>query len=518
MAQQSNALTYIMLAIFMLLAGMLGAVAAIRHSTATKVETELAKVKSDQQDASAALRKAQADVTTLLELVGHEGGDVGSPGDQNPNTASGSITQMIQSPRISDGTAAASNLSNALGKVVTERDIQATAATSSKQELQRSNQTLNDMISSKDAELQAKDAALEQKSRELLDQAAAFEEKISNINEAYETLQAEREQVQRDLTELEDRTRNQISILQQDNQEKRQALLKLRSDLFRKEDPSFATADGLISSVDQRQLLAYLNLGYVDRLREGTTFSVYVPDNAGIGRRNTNDIKGKLEVVEIMGPHLSKARITYQDRGRPAAKGDPIYSPIFTAGIPMQVAIAGLIDFNGTPGSDREELLTLIRGNGAHVSVQVSDSGTFITQDGEQMGQQEAVDSVNAKTRFLILGDLGLDRDVNSKDAGRQETYNEIRKATGALQTAAENNGVFEIGLSTFLEFLGYSRKNEVFRTSQTYPRPLANGARSQSVNSTFGNRDSGSAIGGKFAKRRPARLPSLGHVSKLYE
>ncbi len=518
MSQQNNGLIYTMLAIFMLLAGGLGAVAAMRHSTASQTESELAQIRRDKTQAEDALRKEQDKVNTLLKLIGREGGDVGVLGDQNTNTVAGAIEAKIQGPRLTDNSQAATSLENAVEKAATDRDIQKTAAVRRQEDLQQHIDELARVVESKDGEITVQREGREKAEADLLEKEQRHAEQLADINNQFKELQAELDRVRTEYTEYEHNSESERALLEQDNRDQREALLTLRQELFEKDDVSFANEDGIISSVDQGQLLAYINLGKADGLREGTTFSVYIASHGGIGRRNTDDIKASIQVVGIMDAHLSKARITYQDAGRPIAKGDPIYSPTFTSGLPMEVAITGLIDFNGSPGSDRDELISLISQQGARVSVQVNDDGNFMTERGEAMSEDEATEAISHTTRFLIIGDLGEDADGESKDKKRLDTYQAIQLKSALLQRKAENHGVYEVGLATFLEFLGYTRQHQVFRAGQIYPRHLANGARSTSTKARVGSRHSSAAISPLFSKRRRTRTPSIGHVSKLYE
>jgi len=518
MSQQNNGLVYTMLAIFMLLAGGLGAVAAMRHSTASQKESELAQITRDKTQAEDALRKEQDKVSTLLKLIGRDGADVGVSGGQDPNTVAGAIEAKINSPRLTDNSRAATSLEGAADKAATDRDIQKTAAVRRQEDLQKHIDELARVVESKDAEIKVQQDGREAAEADLLAKEQRHAEELATINAQFNELQATLDEVRTEYTEYKHNSENERALLEQDNRDKREALLTLRRELFEKDDVSFANEDGIISSVDQGQLLAYINLGKADGLREGTTFSVYVSGHGGIGRRNTDDIKAKIQVVSIMDTHLAKARITYQDANRPVAKGDPIYSPTFTSGLPMEVAITGLIDFNGSPGSDRDELISLITQQGATVSVQVDENGNFVTERGEAMTEDEATEAISHTTRFLIIGDLGQDADGDSKDDKKLETYQAIQLKTALLQRKAENHGVYEVALSTFLEFLGYTRQHQVFRSGQIYPRGLANGARSASTKARLGSRHSSAAISPLYSNRRRARTPSIGHVSKLYE
>jgi hypothetical protein len=190
----------------------------------------------------------------------------------------------------------------------------------------------------------------------------------------------------------------------------------------------------------------------------------------------------------------------------------------------VEVAIAGLIDFDGSPGSDRSELLRMITDRGARVNVQIDDEGNFADSNGERMSKNDASDSISEKTRFLVIGDLGKDADEDTKDTTRLKTYAEIQKKTGFLQEQAENYGVYEIGMSAFLEYLGYTKKVTVWRSSQTFGSPpvpplfLANGAKSSSVSSSVGNRESAGQVSPLFSKRKRPNTSSQGAVSGLYK
>ena len=116
--------------------------------------------------------------------------------------------------------------------------------------------------------------------------------------------------------------------------------------------------------------------------------------------------------------------------------------------------------------------------------------------------------------RFLVIGDLGKDADEDSKDVTRLKTYAEIQKKTGFLQEQAENHGVYEIGMSAFLEFLGYTKKRTVWRSEQTFVAPpvfLANGSKSSSVSSSIGNRESAGQVSPLFSKRKRPNPASQG-------
>ncbi|MCH2210790.1 MAG: hypothetical protein MK110_05775 [Fuerstiella sp.] len=515
MAKQSNG-TLFTLAFFILAAVGCGIALGMVMSNSTALTVERDAAVKDKNDADGAVRQLNSDKEALLEVVGRPGTDVGQEGVSG--SVVGDFLEKMDSPRFSNLADGPKTMEHALDSAAIARDIQAAAAINRQREVQSRTADLERAVASKDEEISVHQTAREQAELELQKRNAKHSEEIDEINNEFNKIKDQLENLQTEYDNYVTDTNRQLSFQDSDIREKRSAIQALRRELFEQEDISFATADGVISSVDHVRELAYVNLGSVDQVRVGTTFSVYVAAHGGIGRRNTKDIKASIEIVDVLESHLSEAKITRQDLHRPIAKGDPIYSPVFTAGLPVEVAIAGLIDFDGSPGSDRDELLNLVAGHGAHVSVQINDEGEFATQEGETLTEEEAVSRISEKTRFLIIADLGRDATDNAKDKTRLNTYRNIQLNTGRLQLQAENHGVYEIGLSTFLEFLGYTRKRVVWRAGQEFSARLVNGAKSRSVNASIGNRVSGGTVSARYSSRRTPRPTAAGTVSALYK
>lgn len=508
---QRNTGTIIFLAIFMVLTIAIGIFWGISHSDASAKLAELDKARKDKTTADATIRQLTQERETLLALIGREG-------EGDANAVATELDERLASARLSDLTDGARSMELALDKAATNRDMQAGAANSRQVDLQNKIDELQQMIVSKDDEIKTHREGREAAERELSEQQARHSEEIARLDEENGEVNRRLRAVQEDLDAYTTETDRTIALLNNDNREKRAAVRALRRRLFEKDDVSFATADGLISSVDQISQRVYINLGLKDELQVGTTFSVYMASHNGIGRRDSSDIKASIEVISVSGPHVAEARITRQDLERPVAKGDPIYSPIFTAGLPVEVAVAGLIDFDGSPGTDRDELLRMITDRGAKVTVQVGDDGQFITRSGESMTEQEATNAISETTRFLVIADLGKDVDEEDVNETRLLTFREIQRNTGLLQRQAENHGVYEIGLSAFLEFLGYTRKRTAWRAGQTFKAVLPNGAKSASVDAATGNRISTGTVSQKYTTRRRYSNTSQGAVSELFK
>ena len=65
---------------------------------------------------------------------------------------------------------------------------------------------------------------------------------------------------------------------------------------------------GRVIHVENRTRTAWINLGHLDNLHAHATFSVYSNDHRGIGT-GVEDIKAKIEVTRVLGPHIAEVRI-----------------------------------------------------------------------------------------------------------------------------------------------------------------------------------------------------------------
>lgn len=247
----------------------------------------------------------------------------------------------------------------------------------------------------------------------------------------------------------------------------RKALVALRSRL--RPAGAFAQPDGWILAVDQNAELVYVNLGRADGLREGVTFSVCTPESFGRRRSGPPDIKGMIEIVEVLDDHHAKGRIVNQDPGQPIAVVDPVHSPIFRANETIEIVFAGRVSLNGL---NRGEFRRLMSAAGARISVEVGDEGQILSGKGEIIDAEEATKLMTARTRYLVIGDLSEDE----KNAKLQAIYKRTRENTEALKKRAADLGVYEISLSTFLNRIGYSAKQVAWtpENGQPFPDKLA--------------------------------------------
>ena len=295
---------------------------------------------------------------------------------------------------------------------------------------------------------------------------------------------------------------------------KRVAIENLRRQLREKEDPRFATPDGLITSVDHNQDLAFINIGRNDGIQVGTKFSVYSQDNSGVGRNNTSDIKGKIEITEVIGARQSKGVILEQSRKNPIGPDDPVYSPIFQSGQSLELVVVGRVRQDGL---NREGFMRLVTAHGAKIVAQVDDNGDFADGKGNLIDIEDAKARITSNTRYIVIADQG-DLKAGILDSEVQKLLKKIRDNSNVLRERTLNLGIHEVGLATFLEHVGYKRRQISWTPTNGLPYPgrLTNGSRSSHVNDILRDRASHGNVSGLFTGKTK-QLESFGTVSGAF-
>jgi hypothetical protein len=299
----------------------------------------------------------------------------------------------------------------------------------------------------------------------------ALRQDIATLQNNYRQVQAERDQLQQEFAKATDEHKQRESnlIAQID---------RLRDEKFERENMAFEVADGHIRWVDHKQGVVWINLGEADGLSKRTTFSVYQKNAARVGGRDA-DIKGKIEVTQIRGPHLAEARVVDEDPYRPIAPDDAIYTPVWSANESQNFAIVGRIDFEGDGHSDREALHNMIASSNGKVVAEVDDEGNFTGSD------------LNERTKFVIVGDLGDLSEIPGEDEPARAAVENMQEQHKLLTTQAREHGVRVVSLHDFLNWIGYKNKKRVWRPGEQGSWTLSAGSRSTGVNETIGNQSS---------------------------
>ena len=208
---------------------------------------------------------------------------------------------------------------------------------------------------------------------------------------------------------------------------------KSKIDAMTRENPD--SFQGEIRWVNQRNKVAWINLGSADALRNQMTFSVYT-----VGANDTTDIdkKATVEVTRVLGDHLAEAKILSDIDDDPIIPGDQIFTPVWNVGQRRHFAIVGKIDLDGDGKSDLERLRALIEMNGGVIDARKD-------KDGKRQGK------MSMDTRYLILGETP---DAKSPQAVLDD-YNQMLRS-------AEELRVETIIVEKLLDQMGWNSQSEV--------------------------------------------------------
>jgi len=507
-SKDSNGLV-ISLSIFVLLTIGLGVAWYMTWAHSADVQRQLAVAQDAERNSKGIITDQNSQLNVLKQVIGH--GNAESPTDLVVNGVRAGIAALA-----GNGAAGAQSLEPALIKTATDRDVNIAAATERLLLAQAKAAELTAAIANHDNTIKSMQTQVAEKEDELRKKEALHGEQLNAREKQIDELKISIREEQDKFTTLQTQSSRQIEELENDIREKREALIVLTQKAREQEDLSFEREDGRLVFVDQSSLTGSIDLGSRDELRVGTTFSVYKKNNSGVGRRSNEDIKGKIEVIRITGDHSAVVRIVDQLEGNPLAKEDPIYSPIFASGQRLEIAVAGLLDFDGNPGGDRDEFIRLVSGANAKIAIQISDDAKLVDQNKNELTEADPIGMlITEKTRFLIIGDLGETN--QTQDSVKQALYQKMQQNASKMKNAALNHGVHVISLSSFLEYIGYSRKNITFKPGDRFPGFLTNGGLSASVSSEPRTNSSLGAVSGLY--NRPGRKPheANGAVSGLY-
>lgn len=200
-------------------------------------------------------------------------------------------------------------------------------------------------------------------------------------------------------------------------------------ELKNKQAPAGMRTDWRIVRMDARGTNPYINLGSADNVKPQLTFSIH---SVGADGRPNPEPKGTLEVVNVVGPHLSQTHITsLKDRNRdPVVERDVLYNPSWDPNIKKHVAIAGIIDLTGDGRDSLSEFIRNLERQNVVVDAYVDP------KDGTVKGQ------VTFRTDYLIIGD-------------NPESQKKI-------VDDAKKYGVPSMGLYRYLDMIGYRLPHSV--------------------------------------------------------
>ncbi len=282
------------------------------------------------------------------------------------------------------------------------------------------------------------DASIEaaRQQQELAEQARdESSKKMESMSADYDKFRAqinqEKEQTRDSLNKVvqkarldEQKARAKQLELEKENRMKLATIDTQKIQLNRLRATNFEQTQGEIRFVYKGGELATINLGSADKLIPGITFGVI---DGTEKRLQDAKVKATIQVTQVQGPYLSVARVIARPEIiNPIIPGDKIYSPFWTPGRVVKIALAGDIDIDGDGRPDNEALKGQIKAAGAEVAAEVSMSG-------------EVSGKLDATVRFLVIGD---DPEVSTDVDASDEAKIRAIEAMGRIKAQAAELGL----------------------------------------------------------------------------
>ncbi len=209
---------------------------------------------------------------------------------------------------------------------------------------------------------------------------------------------------------------------------------------------------GTITRVDGGNKEVTINIGSAKGVRPDLTFAVFAPSKY-IASRAEKQMKGSIEVIRVLGPHTSLARITAEFNPDFAMhEGDLLFNMFWGT----HVAVTGYPSITGIPSDSPSEqqrqvndFLYLLSRQGIIV-----DAYLDLT-DGQVKG------AMTPNTRFLIRGD---DLRIDAKELENKEPCAEralaVNNGVVTMRKDAIDKGIFVISARNFATAIGYRTGN----------------------------------------------------------
>lgn len=449
------------LAIFVVLSVVLGITNYMSFKDAADRTIEVDKLTKDNQAAIAQIKNLDDDVQALKRLIGNtltKVEDRANP--QNPATVvAATTTELANYAKDLTGKDLLETIHkfrDQVDSLTADRDSKNARIASIEREMLALNSQYQGKVDSANGQAKAAE-------RDKLEVIGTSDERINDKIRENTTLKNQANELLTQNTEAKDQYEKDIERREIANSSLQSRIETLRERLDNIEKLSFEVPKGLITFVDYANRRVLLNLGEADFLKPRITFSVYAKDNQGVAR-SVEDIKGKLEVTRILGPHLSQANITDEDMFRPIVAQDLIYTPIWSPGLQEKISVIGLVDLDNDGRSDREQFRQLLATAGCKIDVEIDDNGDRIPENGK----------VTVETRFLVKG-ICPDLSVALPDED-MEKARKIDAQLGELREEARTNGVRIIKLNDFLAYVGFHSNRRTFLPGQSQKFTLKSG------------------------------------------
>ena len=434
---------------------ILGVALYLSNSGYTEREAAWQAETKKASDATTALARASESLTTLKNVLGHQYETVGTDSEQNPNSVVGATKANIaMAGDLAQPTVAATILklveeNHALKNRISAADVDIASLNGRIQALEGQYNTR--VVT----EAQAKTGAEGNLAAITAEGAEARAQKDKEIEEQRGALK----QSQDDYAKLEDEFKKHTEASDKRIKNLTSSIVTLKDEIRHLRNYGFEQPLGLIRTVNTDANTVTINLGAADRLQKRTTFSVYTKANSGVAR-GSEDIKGSIEVTNILGPHLATALITSETMpSDPISPADPIYTPTWSPGRFEKFAIVGKFDFDGDGKHDEEILRELISNNGAMIGAEVDQKGVRNNR------------KIDHETKFLVVGEIPDPTEIVEPEERR--AVEEVKKHHEKMKQEADEQGITVVRKNDFLSWMGYRPQFKRYKVGDPRPNNL---------------------------------------------
>lgn len=297
-----------------------------------------------------------------------------------------------------------------------------------------------------DTKLQAEIDKFDKRVKQFVAAEASSRKEIDEKSEEIGRLERDKKRLESNIGSLQEQVQAQIA-----------QLAKTQNNTFQYDQPQ-----GKILRRPEPGVVE-INIGSNDLVRPGLTFTVLPYDFQEKGRQSrmrvqrVQDERGKfqnverfvekatIEVIEVVGPNLSRCRITQEfDPIRDgAAAGDLIYNSVWRKGAADHIALIGIFDVNGDGSDDIESVVRDLTKMGIPVDAY------FSMKDRKWVGQ------ITEQTRFIIEGWYPAN---SATDPNRDDKTKLIAAMSDAVKVGRDK-GVATVGFRDFFPRMGYRVK-----------------------------------------------------------
>jgi len=185
------------------------------------------------------------------------------------------------------------------------------------------------------------------------------------------------------------------------------------------------------------------------------------------------------------------------------AKGDQIYSPLWSSTHDEAFSIVGIVDLDGDGKDDRDLFREIVSTAGATIDNDVDEKGVLRVN-----GKIEDKPKITERTKFLVIGKIP---DIaESADPDEIATIQKILGYQKDLQDAATERGVRVVSLGDFLNYIGYKSQRRLFVPSSDMPYNLKSASHSTGVGDASGSsRTSSGATSGAYSGDKAVKTRS---------